>query len=248
MAPFRCSSVAPDRSDAPFFARRTGRSIRVAVVDSGVHVSHPHVGVIVDGIAIGPEGELEDDYVDRIGHGTAVAAVIHEKAPDAELVAVKIFSRSLVTDAVTLVRATEWAVANGARVINLSLGTTNPQHTPYLAHAVENALAGNAVIVAARERSGVQWFPGSLPGVIPVLVDWECPRDEYRVEMLPDGTVVFGASGYPRDIPGVPRSRNLKGLSFAVANMTGFVTRALEGAPHASLDDLLAILGRAACC
>lgn len=247
MVPSPYSSVAPDRSEAPLFGCRTGRNIRVAVLDSGVHASHPHVGVITDGIAIGPDGQLDSDYIDRIGHGTAVAAVIREKAPDAELVAVKIFSRSLVTDAATLIRATEWAVANNARVINLSLGTGNPQHASDFSQAIEHARARNAVIVAARGSGGEKWFPGSLAGVIPVLLNWECPRDEYRIELLPDHTVAFGASGYPRDIPGVPRERNLKGLSFAVANMTGFVARALEGAPDASLEDLFDMLRRSAC-
>jgi subtilisin family serine protease len=247
MDPSRCSSVAPDRSQALFFGCRTGRNIRVAVLDSGVHTSHPHVGVITDGIAISPDGQLNGDYIDRIGHGTAVASVIREKAPDAELVAVKIFSRSLVTDATTLVRATEWAIGNGARVINLSLGTANPQHALDFAEAIEYARARNAVIVAARGSGAETWFPGSLTGVLPVLLNWECPRDEYRIELLPDLTVAFGASGYPRDIPGVPRERNLKGLSFAVANMTGFVARALEGAPDATLEDLFEVLRRSAC-
>ncbi len=40
--------------------------------------------------------------------------------------------------------------------------------------------------------------------------------------------VVFYASGYPRSVPGMPLERNLYGISFAVANMTGFVARACE--------------------
>ena len=38
----------------------------------------------------------------------------------------------------------------------------------------------------------------------------------------------FFASGYPRPLPGVPPARNLNGISFAVANMSGFVARACE--------------------
>jgi hypothetical protein len=37
------------------------------------------------------------------------------------------------------------------------------------------------------------------------------------------------ASGYPRPIPGVPAERNLKGLSFAVANATGLLALHLCG-------------------
>jgi hypothetical protein len=79
----------------------------------------------------------------------------------------------------------------------------------------------------------VRWLPGSLPGVIPVQLDWECPRDRFRCVEI-DGTTVFRASGYPRPIPGVPPDRNLHGISFAVANVTGFVARARV--EHATLD------------
>ena len=50
---------------------------------------------------------------------------------------------------------------------------------------------------------------------------------------MPGGDVmpVFRASPFPRPIPGVPRERNLAGVSFAVANVTGFLARAMEGAP-----------------
>ena len=40
--------------------------------------------------------------------------------------------------------------------------------------------------------------------------------------------VDLAASGYPRPIPGVPVERNLSGISFAVANVTGFLARLLE--------------------
>ncbi len=39
-----------------------------------------------------------NDFVDRIGHGTAVAAAIREKAPGVELIAAKIFDRQLVDE------------------------------------------------------------------------------------------------------------------------------------------------------
>ena len=46
----------------------------------------------------------------------------------------------------------------------------------------------------------------------------------------------------PRDIPGVPRERNLKGVSFAVANATGFIARALEAAHCTGVAELFETL------
>ncbi|NIR78361.1 MAG: hypothetical protein GWO00_08270, partial [Gemmatimonadetes bacterium] len=55
--------------------------IRVAVVDSGVNVPHPHLPGVAGGVAFDVEGRESGDWVDRLGHGTAAAAAIHEKAP-----------------------------------------------------------------------------------------------------------------------------------------------------------------------
>ena len=49
------------------------------------------------------------------------------------------------------------------------------------------------------------------------------------VQIDPDGEVRVKASGFPRPIPGVPPERNLKGLSFAVANATGLLALTLQG-------------------
>jgi subtilisin family serine protease len=217
-------------------------SVRVAIIDSGVHVGHPHVGVIAGGVAFDADGRQHDDYVDRLGHGTAVAGAIREKAPDAALYAVKVFDRSLGTRIGNLIAAIDWAAAEGMQVANLSLGTSKSEHEPALREAVDRAAARGLLIVSARDDEGVRWLPGSLPGVVPVQLDWSCPRDEYRVAGV-DGVTVFRASGFPRPIPGVPPERNLNGISFAVANMTGFVARALQTARDCqSFDAVIAML------
>jgi subtilisin family serine protease len=219
----------------------TGRGVRVAVIDSGVHAGHPHVGFVAGGVAIDEDGRVHDDYVDRLGHGTAVVAAIREKAPDAELYAVKVFDRALSTCLSTLVAAIDWSAGHGMHVVNLSLGTARGDHEPALTEAVRRAAARGVVLVAAAEDEGVRWLPGSLPGVVAVQLDASCPRDQYRVTDG-NGSTVFRASGFPREIPGVPPERNLNGISFAVANMTGFVARAREAAAGGSIDEIVGLL------
>lgn len=198
--------------------------VRVAVVDSGIHPGHPHIGGVSGGIAfISPEGPT-GDYLDRLGHGTAVAAAIREKAPDSDLYAVKIFDRTLGTSIERLIAAVGWAIDSGMHIINLSLGTARHEHREALTSLVARATQRGAVIVAAAEDDGVEWLPGALPGVVAVRLDWDCPREEYRIEPR-DGRPVFIASGYPRSIPGVPPTRNLNGVSFAVANISGFLAQ-----------------------
>jgi subtilisin family serine protease len=205
------------------------QAVRIAVIDSGVHADHPHVIGVAGGVAITPDGREENNFVDRLGHGTAVTAVIREKAPDAAIFAVKIFHDSLATRIQPLLRAIDWSVENGMHLINLSLGTSNQEHEPALLAAVESARAKGILLVAAFEDSGVRWLPGALPGAVPVTLDWGCPRDQYRTSTLANGRTLYHASGYPRPIPNLPPERNLKGISFAVANVTGLLARELLG-------------------
>jgi subtilisin family serine protease len=205
----------------------TGRGVRIAVIDSGVHAAHPHVHSVAGGVGIDASGHKREDYTDRLGHGTAVTAVIREKAPDAEIFAVKVFERELATTGQALVAALRWAIDQRAGVINLSLGTTNPDHEPFLADVVQRARDAHVVIVAAAPQPDARWLPGALPGVVRVGVDWTLPRDTCRVAVLPSGEIEIDASGFPRPIPGVPPERNLRGVSFAVANATGLLARVL---------------------
>lgn len=206
------------------------KSISVAVVDSGAHVPHPHLPSIAGGVAFDLEGRPSDDLTDRLGHGTAAAAAIHEKAPDAVLHIVKIFDRELATTVPTLVKAIDWAIDRGIDVVNLSLGTPNDFRRGELEPVVERAVAAGVLIVSAQEHDERVWFPGSLPGAIGVVMDSDQPRESARLVSTASGPALL-ASPFPRPIPGVPPERNLNGISFAVANVSGLLARALARAP-----------------
>ncbi len=224
---------------------RTGRGVSVAVVDSGVNPTHPHVGGVAGGVAISDDGSAHDDTVDRLGHGTAVAAAIHEKAPGAEIHAVRVFRERLATDVESLVAALDWAAERGIRLVNLSLGTANPDNVGPLSAAVERLRQRGSLLVSAAEYGGRRWYPGSLPGVVPVVLDASCPRDRLRIDPS-GGGFPLAASGFARPIPGVPPERNLNGVSFSVANAAGLIARLLEGRPEVSTAERLSDLLRAA--
>jgi subtilisin family serine protease len=200
--------------------------IRVAVIDSGIHPTHPHVLPIAGGIRITAEG-MDDSWTDTLGHGTAVAGAIREKSPTLAIYAVKVFDRSLVTSGSILLRALDWCIEAQMQFINLSLGTLNSEYVPDFAERVQRGARCGLTIISAYEMNGTPAYPGSLSGVIGVKVDYECPRDRY-VCSTEDRKQVYAASGFPRDIPGVPPHRNLHGISFAVANVTGLLAAQVE--------------------
>ncbi|MGA2577395.1 MAG: S8 family serine peptidase [Bryobacteraceae bacterium] len=203
--------------------------MKIAIIDSGVHPGHPHVGEIAGAVEITLDGEGVD-AIDRLGHGTAVAGAIREKAPDAELYAVKVFDRRLAANIGVILRALAWCREHGMDLVNLSLGTENPAHRD----SFLRVLGDDLLVVGA---AGL--LPGSLPGVIGVAPDRACPRDAFRYH-----AGVFHASPYPRPIPGVPIAHNLQGASFAVANMTGLAARALRNTPRVRI--LEALIAQAA--
>ena len=204
------------------------RPVRIVVVDSGVHAAHPHVNGVSDGVGVDAAGGFHPDFVDRLGHGTAVAAAIREKAPTAELLIAKVFDRELAATGAALVAACEWAIAQRADIVNLSLGTANVQHERALTAVIADLRASGAVMIAAGLQDGVRWLPGTLTGAWSVTLDWALPRDQCRAVVGADREIAFTASGFPRPIPGVPPEKNLKGLSFAVANVTGLVAKLFE--------------------
>lgn len=204
--------------------------VSVAVVDSGANVPHPHLPSVSAGIAFDLEGRAVADFVDRLGHGTAAAAAIHEKAPEAELHAVKVFDRQLATTVATLAVAIDWATERKMRLVNLSLGTPNDFREEELAPALGRAIEAGTLVVSAFEHEGRRWYPGCMEGAIGVVADPEHDRETVTVTEH-DGSLVLQAAPWPRPVPGVPRERNFNGISFAVANATGVLARILRGRP-----------------
>ncbi|MBC7896602.1 MAG: S8 family serine peptidase [Cytophagaceae bacterium] len=214
-----------------------GAGLRIAIVDSGIAPGHPHVGSVEGGVSL--VGENRDDTSDRLGHGTAVAAAVREKLPAATLVPIRVLDAQLATSARILAEAITWAVNDGARLINLSLGTTNAVHMPLFESALALARERGALVVSASGDGLVCWYPGSLPGVVGVTADADCPRFAIAVRQGALGPGL-AASPWPRPIPGVVTERNLSGVSFAVANATGLLGRLLATRPD--LQDAAAVL------
>jgi len=179
--------------------------MRIAVVDSGVNPSHPHIVRVDDGASFCGDAT----HLDYLGHGTAVMAAIQEKAPHAEYAAVRIFHRALRTDLATLEAALEWSIdwVRDGGFINLSLGV---RHPGALSDLVARATSRGIALVTA------------VGGVGSILADADATlaRDRYEVR---DG--IYFAAPFPRPIPGLPPERNLSGVSFAVANVTGLLAR-----------------------
>jgi subtilisin family serine protease len=159
--------------------------IPVAVIDSGIDAGHPEFAgrLLAAKSFVGGSPD-----VDPLGHGTFVAGLIAAGvdngigiaglAPSAQLLIAKVVtpSGSIPIDAEA--RAIRWAVDNGARVINMSLGGLRDPLDPALdsysrleADAVSYAVRNGVVVVAAVGNSdqapASPWSYASYPAALP---------------------------------------------------------------------------------
>ncbi len=146
-----------------------GRGITVAVVDTGVQASHPDLtGQVLPGRRFYNNGAsaVADPAIDDNGHGTHVAGIIAAIANNSEGVAggapgacilpVKVLNSSGSGWDSDVARGVDWAVVNGAQVINLSLGNGSPGATDV---AVQNAVANDVMVFAAAGNGGAGASP-----------------------------------------------------------------------------------------
>jgi subtilisin family serine protease len=161
--------------------------VRVAIIDSGIDATHPE---LVDKIVKGGMKSFVGGSasVDVEGHGTFVAGLIAASvdnaagiagmAPTAELLVAKVVVGGDVIDVEAEAKAIEWAVRNGAKVINLSLGGLRDPRDPdrdtfsqLEADAVGYAHGKGVVVVAAvgnAERGATKpWLFASYPAALP---------------------------------------------------------------------------------
>ena len=213
---------------------RTGAGVRIALIDSGINPGHSHVGPIAGGVAftVGPDGEVlqAPDYRDTLGHGTALAGIIKFKVPEAALFAVKVFSDRLVTSIEILEAALRWAIEQKMHVVNLSLGTDNPEHRERMARIAALAKRRGALIAASSPSERADMLPAALDGIFSVAASGDCSWNQYRE--VPDDPIRFRAHPAPRPLPGLDQSRNYRGHSFASAHLSGLLALLIQDDPR----------------
>lgn len=179
---------------------RTGLGVRIAILDTGINVDHPSLDHLRDGDD--GNGELKafrdflgsaqgvDAAFDDQGHGTHVAGIISAQgasaidklggidlkggAPNALLLSGRVCSD--VCDASTIPTAVNWAVAQGADIISLSLGGEfrlgDALQERAIDQAIQAAIDSGVVVIASAGNKGPDnddvESPASIPEVIAV--------------------------------------------------------------------------------
>ncbi len=228
------------------FANLTGRGVCVAIIDTGIDPTHPSIGPDVrgTGLTIAQDGVVADplQYRDDFGHGTACAALVHKVAPGCELLAIKMSSGTDAIPPKLLATGIDWAVEQGADIINISAGTNDPDHVAALAESCRKAAEAGVVVVAAEGSSEHPSYPAAFDSVL--VVGGETTERQLHVyrsdPRSPRRFMSYG--GYQRVAWLDPRFLFLSGTSFAAARISGIIALVVEKLGRMPRERLIEVL------
>jgi len=214
--------------------------VRVALVDSGVDTSHPWLTQArIRSMCIDRQGESfmvrPSEPIDRSGHGTACAGIIHRLVPFAEITSVCVLSPEGRCSRDGLLAAIRYCVREQFDVVNLSLGIDVPKGAPLrptdyksiieLYEIADLAYTAGVVLVASGPNaSAFRTYPGRFKSLIGVgrasSDDPEFLKTEITVDweiLAPGNDVVAPALG--------GGERKWTGTSFAAPHVAAHVAR-----------------------
>lgn len=128
-----------------------GRRATVAVIDTGAEVSHP----LLAGRVSARSYDFADntaDVTDVNGHGTATAGLVADLTPDeVDVMVLRVYGDDNLSKPSRVLTALEYALENGATVVNMSIGWPNAIEKGYsfLNSVLAQAYAAGVVVVAA---------------------------------------------------------------------------------------------------
>ncbi|MEV7399399.1 S8 family serine peptidase [Streptomyces sp. NPDC091267] len=159
----------------------TGKGVKIAVLDTGADATHPD---LKGQILASKNFSGTPDTSDHFGHGTHVSSIVAGTgaksggkfkgvAPDAKLLEGKVLDDDGFGEDSGILAGMDWAVAQGADVINLSLGGTDTPDIDPLEAAVNKLSASSGVlfaIAAGNDGSGAGTVgsPGSADAALTV--------------------------------------------------------------------------------
>jgi subtilisin family serine protease len=200
---------------APWITLPSFERIPVAVIDSGVDAGHPDLAGRVLGAKSFVGGSAR---VDALGHGTFVAGLIGAGvdngvgiaglAPSAQLLIGKVVTKSRSIPVEAEAKAIRWAVDNGARVINMSLGgirdPLDPDRDTFSrleADAVAYAISNGVVVVAAVGNSDQAptspWKYASYPAALPHVLGVSAIDDKGEVPSFSNRDPIYNDIAAP---------------------------------------------------
>ena len=233
--------------------KATGRGIKIAVLDSGVESSHPQLCPLslVDDLAVIAEGNklrvVAGGGRDTFGHGTAVAGVIRELAPEAMIGSIRVLGHDNTSRTKIIQRAAQEALDRGYNILNCSFGCAIESQVLQYKNWVDEAYLKGVHVVAACDNDDftrTEW-PAFFSSVIAVNM---ARTDNDRVFYYLRGTLAeFATKAVNVKVPWSGSAYKIvTGSSFAAPRLTALLARLISEYPRLAPLEAKAILHKLA--
>lgn len=224
----------------------TGKNVKAAVIDSGCDTNQMSDPRLSKGISFinndnGYKLIKSDNYSDQLGHGSACIDIILQIAPSVEIIPIKVFGSTLETSTEILVAAINYAIDNGAHVINLSLGTKLEEALYPLYIICEKARKEKVICISSNSNSDLNSYPAIFENVISVRTGKM--KSKFDFVYSEDEISECEANGFHEDAFCLSGGRKpLSGNSFAAPIISGFVSLLIEKCGTLSLESVRELL------
>lgn len=212
----------------------TDEKYDIVILDSGVNLEHPLLsGKDILGLGIRTREnmfQIETDFQDIYGHGTAMYSIISQEAPTARILNIKIVDQNDGTlTCEQLIMALKYVYEHiKCRIINLSLGVRSSRQREALRDICVGLRKKNIVLVSAFDNEECVSFPAAFDCVIGVETGERIKKSECY-EYVKDSIVNIRAKGVQQKIPWCkPPYVLLGGNSIACAHVTAIVYKMLQ--------------------
>ncbi|MFI1170953.1 S8 family peptidase [Streptomyces melanogenes] len=182
-------SVRQIGADKAWEAGYDGKGVKIAVLDTGVDKTHDD---LKDQVVEEKNFSASPDTADRVGHGTHVASIAAGTgaksggkykgvAPGAKIISGKVLNDGGRGDDSSIIAGMEWAAAEGADVVNLSLGSPDSPGVDPLEAMVDKLSAEKGIlfaVAAGNEGEGGESTLGSPGSADAALTVGAVDRDD----------------------------------------------------------------------
>jgi len=244
----------PTLEEARLFLRQgTGRGVKVAVLDSGIESAHPLLrGLrLTDDFAV-----VERDFqlttipgggCDVFGHGTAIAGIIRQVAPEAQIGSFRVLGEQLRSRTLFIREGARQALERGYQILNCSFGCGREDQVLLYKDWIDEAYTRGCHVVAASNNEDFmkrEW-PGHFPTVNTVSFT-RCDQLDALFCRL-GHLVEFAARGQDIDVAWRGGAhKKVTGSSFAAPHVAGLLARLISCCPALSPLHAKAVLQRLA--
>lgn len=229
----------------------TGKGVKVAIIDSGVDASHPALRGKVKRACVVHDhnGKIRCQGIpgkkssDSFGHGSGVAGIILDLAPDVEITSVKVLGENNTGSGEALIAGLRWALDKKFKLINMSLATINEKFVPALFDLCEQAYVQDTILVVSKRNFGPLGYPAMFSSVI--SVDCEDYEDKYKVTRYLKNRIQYGARGQDLELVYLNGEyHRSSGTSFATPHITGIAALLLSVFPDIRSCQVKAVLDK----